>query len=415
MASRFEEAWCPPSLPPSAPLGSAWDAVRVQQNPIPMRSSPAAASSTSAAKPRPPPGPPPAGLTDRGLPVPPEAVTPPPAVSSWAQMAGYLDSDRASPSAGRGELCSRREQPVASHPAVGRLSASHETDAESKAQQYLDKELRKAVDNRQLEHVKELLLQGASMHKPDRGGKVPLHLAAGAGEIEIAELLIGWNADVNKQDNEGREAAFEAYYWCVKGRSDEKYAALAEPCEAVLKLLLDHGGRIEDKAGQLKRLIEKTQVVPGFRPVENGPELQALENGTPGASAAAWPSPPSQPRGPRPPPCPQTPPTSTTYVPPCPQTPPPVKSTQAQGHVLAPGWLRYCSKFAYDGKEINENGEVVSGYVAFPRDSVIDVPQDLPPSPGDSYNRYTSYVYGACGNLQGWLPIEALLPCEWGI
>ena len=66
-----------------------------------------------------------------------------------------------------------------------------------------DISIREAVKTGNIEAVKQHLDAGADVNAKGKYGVAPLHVAAGAGHKEIAELLIGKGADVNVMADNG--------------------------------------------------------------------------------------------------------------------------------------------------------------------------------------------------------------------
>ncbi len=61
-----------------------------------------------------------------------------------------------------------------------------------------------AVTNDQLEAARLLISLGSDVnHKAKSSGRTPLHIAAMKGYISIAELLLGYGAQLDAKDNEG--------------------------------------------------------------------------------------------------------------------------------------------------------------------------------------------------------------------
>ena len=67
-------------------------------------------------------------------------------------------------------------------------------------------------------------------------GMTPLHYAAQAGHVNVADILLRYHADVNALDNRGGTALMEA---CHGGPWK------SEPAEAIIQLLLDHNAQID--------------------------------------------------------------------------------------------------------------------------------------------------------------------------
>ncbi|KAG9408448.1 hypothetical protein AC1031_021686 [Aphanomyces cochlioides] len=64
----------------------------------------------------------------------------------------------------------------------------------------------------QLEVVKELLAQGASLHAYNEFGEKSLHLAARNKHFDVMKVLIAHGAPIPQIDKEGRTAMYWAVY-----------------------------------------------------------------------------------------------------------------------------------------------------------------------------------------------------------
>ncbi|KAJ3449305.1 ankyrin repeat-containing protein [Anaeramoeba flamelloides] len=64
--------------------------------------------------------------------------------------------------------------------------------------------------NNHLKTVKELLICGASPHRPNEDGQQPLYIAARQGYNEIIELLLEYGTYINHQDKDGKTCLFGA-------------------------------------------------------------------------------------------------------------------------------------------------------------------------------------------------------------
>ena len=423
------DAWQPPPLPqaPVASLGGhpkAW--ALVSSDPC---------SSADAAEPPPPIGPPsmhlsadgrrlPANIgqhgTDGGSPL----RAPNPVALLFAEIAGY------------GENVA---QPGAATPSPTRRYDEERVQWEDEA---LGKELRKAAADGLVGRCQELLARGASVNAAEKNGsRVPLHLAAQAGHLEIAAKLIEWQANVNAEGRDGATPFDDAYYWYMKGRGDKNYVHVAAGCEAILVLLAQRGGRgsaqgsgdplkahgYEVREKQFQRLAKRAGVLQVGQQVQFPwllPQLLALENGPshlalPGY-ATTPPAPPTSLPAPIPAPQPRTggSSASSSAVPSPGQaalTGPSSLACGAPGQKHLPGaWRlpdgpvpvgRHTALFQYDG-------ELLAGYLAFERGAILEIEErGATAATGDSVCRYGYYVYGTCGSEAGWFPVQAVLPC----
>ena len=73
-----------------------------------------------------------------------------------------------------------------------------------------DRQLQKATREGNIEKVKELLLKGAEVNKPDGRGVTPLMYAAWAGYTELVKVLVNNGADVNAEDPNGKTVLMHA-------------------------------------------------------------------------------------------------------------------------------------------------------------------------------------------------------------
>jgi ankyrin repeat protein len=71
-------------------------------------------------------------------------------------------------------------------------------------------ELKKAIDNHQDDHAKQLIESGIDVNAGNRDGVTPLMNAAGFGKKELVELLIKRGADVNAKTRSSYTALMSA-------------------------------------------------------------------------------------------------------------------------------------------------------------------------------------------------------------
>jgi ankyrin repeat protein len=120
-------------------------------------------------------------------------------------------------------------------------------------QSELDSQYEDALE-RQVEVIRELILEGADINISDRLGETPLHYAAQHGNAYVAEVLITNGADVNAKNNAGETPLHCATFWGY---------------QQMVELLIANGADITAKnsEGQTVMDIAAEQDYPGLSDV----------------------------------------------------------------------------------------------------------------------------------------------------
>ncbi|HEV2689259.1 MAG TPA: ankyrin repeat domain-containing protein [Bryobacteraceae bacterium] len=101
------------------------------------------------------------------------------------------------------------------------------------------------------EVVRLLIDEGADVNARDKGGSSVLAQAAGSNNIDIARLLISRKAEVNTVDEGGFTPLIDA-------------AANGDRSAAMVKLLLEHGAKVNVKSGETVEVVKNGPIGIGY-------------------------------------------------------------------------------------------------------------------------------------------------------